>query len=231
MSGSAGMRIGASLLSDGGDGGRLGGRRSLYMSFLRGLRAAGRSGFTETEGSDSGGSLAAEGEVGGGGLLGTGFVGGRWLLVLTGGDDGQNSGDAGRVWFAEGRFARGMRGGWMGLFRGFEGVSSAESISIMSGCWCSCRGTVGMAGFGVGAGIGLLSDGVGLALGSDGECGGFVVSGSRFNFCLLTLRPSSDRIGLLAWCRSSKGDTLGNMARPYRPRGVPRSALRDFGRS
>lgn len=48
------------------------------MSFLRGLRAAGRSGFTGTEASDSGGSLAAaEGSLGGWGLLGVGFVGGR----------------------------------------------------------------------------------------------------------------------------------------------------------
>ncbi len=140
------------------------------MSFLRGLRAAGRSGFMGTEASDSGGSLAAEGEVGGGGLLGVGFVGGRWLLVLAGGDDGQNSGDAGRFGFAEARLEVGMRGGWMELFRGFGGVPSAESISIISGCWCSCRRTAGLAILDGGAGIGLLSGGVGLALGSDGDC-------------------------------------------------------------
>lgn len=90
--------------------------------------------------------------------------------MLTGGEDRQNSGDAGRFGFAEGRFERGMREGWMELFLGFEGVSSSESISIMSGCWGSCRGTAGLANCGVGAGISLLSGGLGLALGSDGDC-------------------------------------------------------------
>ena len=75
------------------DGGRLGGSSSLYMSFLRGFREAGRSGFT---GAESSGSVdrvaagctaeAAEDSGGAGDLRFTGLTGGRWFVVLTGGD-------------------------------------------------------------------------------------------------------------------------------------------------
>lgn len=98
------------------------------MSFLRGLRPAGRSGFTGTESSDAEGSLGRKGS------LSTGFAGGRWLVVLTGGDDEQNSGDVGRVCFGVARFDLGMRDSWMELFLGSDVLSSAESISITSCC-------------------------------------------------------------------------------------------------
>lgn len=77
------------------------------MSFLRGLRVAGRSGFIGTESLVSAGSLAAEGSVGACGSLSAGPVGGRWLVVLTGGDEEQNKGDTWRLRFAIARCAVG----------------------------------------------------------------------------------------------------------------------------